>query len=270
MYAYNPKAWDAERLLSTAANTGSKDAYAADSGMSAAVPGESRLLPAPERRRHPVRWEAALWVAGVVVLGSALALPWWSETVRYGPIDQGQTFSPWNGVTVTCAPSCGSYAFSTEASPGVKSFGSFGLVDTALLYEASLGLLLVAMVAAGISAAQLRSLGGFARRTRLGHLERVPSLLSVVASVVGASILPLLQPFAMRQDLIVRFFGVSQWTASPSPESSFWGACDPGPYSGLCASGGSATWGPGFGWWLMVVGVGLLLAALTQRGRRLT
>ncbi len=236
--------------------------------MSATVPGQLGLHETPRPPRSSVRWEAALLIAGVIVLGSALALPWWSENATYGPLTDAQTFSPWNGVTVACAPTCGGLAGAPEPNPGVNSFGSLGLVDTALLYDVCLGLLLAAMVAAAISTAQLRFYGGGRGGVPRRPLDRLPRMLSVVTSAAGAAILPLLQPFTLRQDLIGRFFGASQWTATPSPESSFWGACTPGPYSGLCASGGSATWGPGLGWMLMVVGVALLLSALTQRGRR--
>ncbi len=265
---YNPKVWDSPPRPGTAARALSGGTGRARSGMNAAVPGGHRLLETTKPHRSPGRWEAALLVSGVVVLGLALALPWWSETATYGPLTDAQTFSPWNGVTVACAPSCGGLSDPPEPNPGVNSFDSLGLVDTALLYDVCLGLLLAAMVAAALSTVQLKAHGGGRGSVTRRPLDRVPGLLSVVTSAVGAGILPLLQPVTLRQDLVDRFFGASQWTASPSPESSFWGACAPGPYSGLCASGGSATWGPGLGWMLMVVGVALLLAALTQRGRR--
>jgi hypothetical protein len=97
--------------------------------------------------------------------------------------------------------------------------------------------------------------------------SRVPAALlglCLYSGAVGASLLPVLQPFTLRSDTVEHLSGGSQWNAAPSPESSFWGACLPGRYSGLCASGGTAAWGPGLGWILLAAGVGLIVLVVLR------
>jgi len=219
------------------------------------------------------RTTGVLLAVALVVLVAALVLPWWSETEVFGPVTWVQEFSPFTGVRASCAPSCGALDFGPPTGPlqGTSSFSSVGLHDTGILYEISLGLVVagVACTGAAIALWGLSSKGsGSSRRSRAWVVAGTAALLSVA---VGAALLPALQPSALRADTVAKLSAGGVWTASPSPETSFIGECQRGAFNGVCASGGSATWGPGIGWLLLVVATGVLILVLVRnvpRGER--
>lgn len=224
----------------------------------------SRPDPEARFRRRTGAWSVVV----VLLLAAALALPWWSETEVFGPDTFAQEFSPLTGVTAKCSPSCGALDSGPPSGPlqGTNSFSSVGLHDTELLYAASMGLVLAGMLLTAMALAMaLRSSRGVGspRHPRARVTVVGIALLSVA---VGAALLPALQPAALRADTIQRLSGGSVWTASPSPETSFIGACQQGPFNGVCASGGSAAWGPGVGWILLVAAVVVLVVVLLREG----
>lgn len=237
----------------------------------AAIPGSTagpnRSAP-PASPRRAGRREAALVVAAVVLLGVALALPWWSEATRFGPITEVESYSPWTGVTVACSPTCSSLTFTPAPTAGVNSFESMGLSETALLYRVALGLAVLAVAAGAGSLVPLRNIQRTAGAVRSGVRALLPLGISATAAAAGSALLPLLQPLTLSRDLIARFYPGNEWIASPSPESSFWGACTPGRDNGVCASGGTVSWGPGLGWFLLLVATVLLVVALLRSTRR--
>lgn len=202
---------------------------------------------------------AALWA------GSAF-LPWWAESESFGSEQWVQRFSPWSGVTGSCTPGCDYFGSGPPTGPihGTSSFAALGLTHLGLLYHVSLILLLVGAAAAAIAAIPLLRAGGVAPPGASGRLPRYFRPFALLCGALAASLLAILQPGVLNADVTAKFSGASQWTASPSPETSFWGGCVAGPTHGACAGGGSAVWGPGLGWDLMVVGVGVLVYLLLR------
>jgi hypothetical protein len=220
----------------------------------------------PATKARPPRGTVAGLVVVVVLLVAALALPWWSETEVFGPDTFAQQFSPFTGVTGTCSPSCGGLDLGPPTGPlrGTNSFSSVGLHDTEILYVASLGLVLAGLLLTVAALAMLRgtSKGTWSVRHPRARVTVVSVALLGVA--VGAALLPALQPAALRADTVQKLSDGSAWTASPSPETSFIGACQRGPFNGVCASGGSAAWGPGLGWILLVAAAVVLIVVLLR------
>jgi len=219
-------------------------------------------------RPHLPRGTVVLLAATLVVIAVALVLPWWSETEVFGPSTWTQAFSPLTGVTAGCSPTCGPLDFGPPSGPlqGTSSFSSVGLDDTGILYLTSLGLVLAGAALIGIAIAM--SVPGSKEFSSPRGLRTGTALLSValLAVAVGAALLPALQPSALRADTTSKLSEGNAWTAAPSPETSFLGGCQPGPFHGTCASGGSANWGPGPGWVLLVVAAALLIVVLLRNG----
>jgi hypothetical protein len=209
-----------------------------------------------------------LLLAVVVLLSISVVSPWWYETeVPSGPNadTSTQTYSPLSGVTGTCATGCSPFFTGPPVGPvqGTHSFGSLGLNETAILYDASLSLVVVGL-AGGV--ATLAVMIGRPPRDR----RRFPLLgLTLVATVLASGLPAALQPVTLRAD-VATFLPNSTWTAAPSPETSFWGSCTPGPWNGVCSSGWATTWGPDAGWYMIAVAGTLLVVVsflLWRKGR---
>jgi hypothetical protein len=173
-------------------------------------------------------------------------------------------------VSGSCSPACPAFGPAPPLGPlqGRHSLSSVGLGRTGELYTSVLALTLVG-AAAGIAALVVPTVGrGPEARPRSRRLPVALIAVALLSTAVAASLPPLLQPSAMRADTVAEFSGASAWTASPSPETSFWGSCTRGVDSGLCASGGSAQWGPGLGWVLLLAATLLLLGLLLRASRR--
>jgi hypothetical protein len=202
-----------------------------------------------------------LLLAVIVTLVLALLTPWWSESEAFGTNNWSQNFSPLTGVTGECSPSCGPFNSGPPVGPieGTQSFSSLGLNQTEQLYDVSLVLVGVGLASTCLTLVFGRvsaNQGSSLRRERIATLSLSVALLALA---LGSTLLPVLQPTALRADTLGKFTAHNAWTASPSPETSFWGGCSVGQYNGACASGGSAIWGPGPGWYLLVVAVALLI-----------
>lgn len=209
-------------------------------------------------------------IVASVLLAASLALPWWSETEVFGPDTWVQELSPLTGVTARCSPSCGALDEGPPTGPlqGTYTFSAVGLSDTGLVYAGALGLIVVGLAA---SVAGLVAMWSERDRSPSSRWERVRAVsLRVALLTVGAgtALLPVLQPAALRADTIGKLSSGSAWVASPSPETSFLGACVRGQFHGVCASGGSASWGPGAGWVLLLVATALLLVVAVREASR--
>jgi hypothetical protein len=216
-------------------------------------------------RRRPI---AAILVAvAIVALAASVVLPWWSESESYGGSVWVQTYSPIFGVHGSCSPGCGAFDEGPPFGPvsGTESFSTLGLNRTAELYTASLVLLFaaLALAAAGIATGLAST-----QSARIDRGQRFCVAAAALSAGASGALLAALQPDALRADTIGRFSGGSTWTASPSPETSFLGGCARGVDQGLCASGGSAVWGPSYGWILVVAGTALLAVAFVKLSRR--
>ena len=216
--------------------------------------------PSPRRRRSSVdNAEVVLLVAAVALMALSLLLPWWSESQAnsvYTSETSTWDYSPITGVTGTCLPACSPPAGGPPVGPfqGTRTFGSLGLNETATLYGVALGLGVVGMASAALVlavslAAPLRA------RLRASAL-----LTAIVGSSLASGLVASLQPVMLRMDNAAVSSDHGAWTAAPSPETSFWGSCSPGPANGICTSGWSVSWGPGVGWYMIGAAALVLMA----------
>lgn len=224
--------------------------------------------PAPTRRR----WMSlGLLIVVVALLGVSLVLPWWSESqVSPDGVRSTQDYAPLTGVTGTCSPACSAFLTGPPIGPivGTHSFSSLGLNRTATLYYATVGLVWVGLVGSAVAAGTLPSKPSLSPDRRRSRFHIVSLSLALLATSAACAALAAVQPMAFRADTAATFAPNAAWTASPSPETSFWGSCVPGPTNGICASGWSATWGPGLGWFLIAVAAVVLVLVLLLRIRR--
>jgi len=227
--------------------------------------------PAPSKRRGRPRGPTILLIVVVLLLGASLVLPWWSETELAPGPDGGQStqnYAPFSGVTGSCSPACPAYESGPPVGPiqGTKSFASIGLNRTATLYYSGAGLVLAGLAGSALAAVTLPARAGLpSGRTRT---HRVCLVLALLATAAASAILASLQPLAFRADVTAAFAPNASWTASPSPETSFWGSCAPGPTNGICASGWSVAWGPGLGWYMITLAAVVLMVVILLRMRR--
>ena len=200
------------------------------------------------------------------MLATALIFPWWSETESSAGSRWIQSYSALTGVTGTCRPECPSFGYGPPLGPinGRESFVAAGLNETGMLYTVVLGLVAAGMagtIAVTVYRWWSRETTGPDRRRRVVLLHS----FALAGAAAGAALLPLVQSMTLRADTLrMPLNGGDAWTASPSPETSFWGSCSAGTYHGLCASGGSAEWGPGLGWVVLLAAV-VILAVLLVR-----
>jgi len=235
---------------------------------SVATPGSSGAPPG-KLRRGPV--PAILLIVVVLLLGFSLVLPWWSETQQSpGPNGEQSTqnYSPLTGVTGSCSPACSPFEPGPPLGPiqGTRSFSSVGLNRTATLYYAGVGLVLNGLVGGALALITLPT--AVAPPSRQIRFHTAFLTLALLASAGASAAVACLQPIAFQGDVSATLSPNSAWTASPSPETSFWGSCVPGPTNGICASGWSVAWGPGPGWYLITMAAVVVMVVLLLRMRR--
>ena len=227
----------------------------------------------PTHRRS--RAETILLGTVVILLVLALILPWWTETESDtylpGGTSSTQSYSPITGVTGVCSSACPPFFPGPPLGPveGTKSFSSLHLNQTANLYLAALVLVFVALAFSATALATSvgrPSLGPSHRRARIQTFSLAAALLATAIATIA---LAAFQPTAFRADTIAAFGPNTAWTASPSPEVSFWGSCSVGPANGICASGWAMSWGPDSGWYLLLGAVLALVVIHLIRIRRL-
>jgi len=222
------------------------------------TPGPTRVPPRGGLGSDTAK--AVLFGVAIALLALSLVFPWWSESAA-NPMSASETstqeYSPITGVTGTCSPGCTPAEEGPLPGPfqGIKTFSSLGLNETGALYEGVLGLTII-----GMASAALALVAPFAAPLR-ARLRSFAPLAAIVASALASGLLAALQPVAYRMDNAATFEDHGAWTAAPSPQTSFWGSCSPGPSNGICTSGWSDSWGPGLGWYL-VVGAALVLMAI--------
>ena len=206
-----------------------------------------------------------------LLLGISLVLPWWTETqVGAGGDRSTQVYAPLTGVTGTCSPACNTFGFGPPLGPiqGTKSFSSLGLNRTATLYFAGVGLVLVGLVGSALALLTLPLKPSSTPRPGRGRLHFLSLSFALLATSAASAALAAFQPLAFRADSSAAFGPNDAWTASPSPETSFWGSCASGPTNGICASGWSVSWGPDVGWYLITLAAIILVAIVLLRLRR--
>jgi len=217
------------------------------------VPPPPPVRTPPRRfRRRPSSLPALVLVLGLaLVIGSCLG-GWWTMTVSE-PNQEGTlgiTFLLGSQYGVTCS---GGSACSEEPT-GSLSYSDHSLGPVGDLYAGALTLMVAALVAAVLTAmvALAGALGYWTTRMQfllalLLGLLTIGLLLGATLSVAG------LQPSALGQA-----GGGFAPNSAPSPATSFWGSCSGGGSSqGACSSSGgtvTASWGPGVGWYLGVLG----------------
>jgi hypothetical protein len=199
-------------------------------------------------------------VAVAILLVASLALPWWSEREVFGDLTWEQEFSIWTGISGSCRPSCGLLVDQFPVN-GTRSFANAGLHQTGDLYLAEAAFVVAAAVLTALAALLTRRTTGEGRPAlRWRRIAMFATAAAVVALPVG-------QPLTLTADTSGSFGSGALWTPSPSPETSFWGGCLRG-FNGLCASGGSAAWGPALGWDLIALAFVLLVVLEVARLRR--
>ena len=233
----------------------------------ATAAGSAAASPRRERRGSI---EPVLLLLSAALLAISGLLPWWSESETLGGSTWTQTFSPLWGVSGECTPSCPTFGTGPPLGPiqGTHTLASLGMAQTGLLYLAALGVTVTALALVLAALVAQRFETDPPNRTAPPRAGRRLLTLGAVVTGIGAAALPVLQPIALRNDTMSKFTSENAWTASPSPETSFWGACTRGAYNGLCASGWSATWGPDWGWIALLLALALIVVVLwTRRGR---
>jgi hypothetical protein len=202
----------------------------------------------------------------VVLLALSPFLPWWSETETgqgFPPSTSTQNFSPLNGVTGVCSPSCSTIFTGPPTGPvqGTKSFSQLKLNQTGELYEVTFAFVIVGLISSVLTLVTGWTRAGGTVSARRARIHGWLLNAALAATALGSVLLAWAQPAALRSDA-AGFSGPGAWTPSPSPETSFWGGCSPGPSNGICASGWSVSWGPGLGWDLTTLA--LLVLAVVQ------
>ncbi len=194
---------------------------------------------------------SALLLLSIIVLAVSLTVPWWGASLSGGGTSGTIGFVPGSSYFVTGT-------FGTGAAAGTYAYSSTGLLHVGELYEAVLGVGLLAILA-GLAAMVLGYLGASGTFRSRKYLSM--TLLLTLISLVGAALLPgmvaLAQPAAFNADGSgFGGTGGSGCGTGSNPCNSFWGSI----------SGGGATyaWGAGVGWYLSIAAAVLLALALVQ------
>jgi hypothetical protein len=180
-----------------------------------------------------------------IMLAASMGVSWWGASVSGGGHALVLGFMP------------GSSYFSENGSTTAsQTYVSDGLVHVGQLYEAILGLGLLAMLA-GFLAALLGFLGAFGslRSRKFLPVSLTITLVSFVATLITPILAALGQPSAFNADS-TSGFGSSSCGPSPNPCTSFWGSMSQGGFT--------VSWGADVGWYLAIAAVVLLLVAFLQ------
>lgn len=194
-----------------------------------------------------------LLLLGAVLLILAAFTPWWTLSLSAPSLGSGslsENFYPGNKVSVE--EQNGSQSVSVSVA-----YSMVGLGDMASMYEGVEGLLLISALFLGVAGVLgvLTSRHVFARPRRglVLTLGAVFFLVTILVVLLVASDQPSLFDSANPSGMCT---GLG---SSNSPCTSFWGS--------LSASGDTATWGPGTGWYLALVAGSVALIG-TVLGRK--
>lgn len=209
----------------------------------------------PPRRKFTTKQRrllaSTLVLVASIVLAVSMAVSWWGASSIGHGASEVIGFLPGS-----------SYSFSTSgaagATAGSQAYAAEGLIHIGQLYEAVLGLVLLASLAgfAGMFLGYLGAFGSFRSRIWM----RITLILTFV-SFLGAVGLPILvaadQPSAFTADgAAIGAPGGSGCGTGTNPCNSFWGSAS--------AGGINTSWGADIGWYLAVAAAVLLLLALIQ------
>ncbi|MCI4373009.1 MAG: hypothetical protein L3K02_05145 [Thermoplasmata archaeon] len=189
---------------------------------------------------------STLLLIATLLLAASMAVSWWGASISGGG----------HATVIGFAPGSSYNAQGGFNGTVQQTYISAGLVHVGELYEAVLGIGLVATIA-GLVSVVLSYLGAFASfKTR----RTIPlSLLITLISLASAATLPILvalgQPGAFNADN-TSGFGSAACGPSPNPCTAFWGS--------ISAGGSTVSWGADVGWYLAVAAAVLLLVAFIQ------
>jgi hypothetical protein len=189
---------------------------------------------------------STLLLIATILLAVSMGVSWWGASISGGGRGSVIGFEPGASYTVQ-----GGFNGTTQFA-----YISAGLVHVGQLYEAVLGIGIVAAVA-GLISALLSYLGAFSmfRSRKVLPFSMVITLISLACAAALPSIVALGQPGAFKADNTAGF-GSSSCGASPNPCSDFWGS--------TTAGGTTLSWGADVGWYLAIAATVLLLIALLQ------
>lgn len=206
------------------------------------------------RRAHRIAASSLLLIAAVLLTISIL-VPWWSITVSSGGTSATVNFLPGSEYSGT-----GTYDGVTFTS--ANTYTSANLSQVGRLYEAVLGMGIVAAIAAFLSGA-VGFAGAFGSR-RPGGAATDLALLSLAFALILPFLVVAIQPWAFTSD--TNSSGSSCGGGS-NPCNSFWGNVSSGGVTG--------TWGAGLGWYidlaalvLLAIGFWLFLSSEPKRFTR--
>jgi len=189
---------------------------------------------------------STLLLLASLLLAVSMGVSWWGASVSGGG----------NATVIGFEPGSDYSAQSHTNSSSQHTYISSGLVHVGELYEAVLGVGLLAMVA-GFGGVLL-SFGGTFTAFKSRKFLMISLLLTII-SLVGAALLPGLvalgQPGAFNADS-TSGFGGSGCGNSPNPCTAFWGS--------VSAGGSTISWGADVGWYLAIAAAVLLLVAFIQ------
>jgi hypothetical protein len=185
---------------------------------------------------------STLILIAAVALVVSMGVSWWGASATGGGHAVVLGFFPGSH-----------YEEQTNFNSSTPSYVSSGLVHVGELYEAVLGVAVVATLAGFIGAA-LAYLGTFWGFKPGRHMPM--TFLFALISLVGAVGMPVAvaaaQPSAFNSDSTTGFGGAG-CGASPNPCSSFWNS--------MSANGVTVSWGADVGWYLAIAAGVLLLVA---------
>ena len=201
--------------------------------------------PRPKLSVKGTRFTAStLLLIATLLLATSMGVSWWGASVSGGGHATVLGFDPGSAFTVQ----------SGSNSSAQQSYISVGLVHVGQLYEAVLGIGLLATVA-GLVSVVLSYLGAFAvfKSRRILPFTLVITLISLASAAILPGLVALGQPGAFNADN-TSGFGRSACGPSPSPCTGFWGS--------VSAGGSTVSWGADVGWYLAIVAAVLLLVGL--------
>lgn len=174
-----------------------------------------------------------------------MLVSWWGITITDGGTTASVNFLPGSSYS-------GSGTFNGETFSSSATYASVNLSGVGVLYEAVLGLgLTAAIVAFAGGALGCASAFGTVRLRRPVGIADTLTGVSFVFSLILPFVVVFVQPWALNTDFSNA--GVSCGGGS-NLCNSFWGS--------VTSGGITATWGADVGWYLTLVAITLLLAAL--------
>jgi hypothetical protein len=193
---------------------------------------------------------STLVLIAAIVLAVSMAVSWWGASSTGGGPSLEVGFLPGS-----------SYTFSSSMGTGTSGsqlYSNAGLVHVGHLYQAVLGVLVVAALA-GFAAMVLGYLGalGTFRSRRYMQITLVLTIISAGGAILLPALVAASQPSAFTADG-TGFSGAAGagCGTGTTPCNSFWGSVSGG--------GTTVSWGADVGWYLSVAAAVLLVIALVQ------